>query len=218
MRRRNTADAEAGNTSLSTPTACRIDRRWFTAAMSDQRISQRKLAKLMGVDPASIHRLLSGKRPMRMDEATQISRLLSVPVSDVLEHAGMNVKEGQRSVPLVGYVDGTGEAHLDWSARGPEVVAPDELPARTVAVQMRTATTSLDPWDGWTLFAELPKGVAPDALGRLCLVGLQGNGVQLLRFVRRGYARGRYNLMYPGTGDITDAALDWATPVLSIRP
>lgn len=155
---------------------------------------------------------------MRMDEATQIARLLSLPVTDVLGHAGVNVQEGQRTAPVAGYVDGQGEAHLDWNATGEMISAPADLPARAVAVQLRTAASPLDAMDGWTLFATLPDGVSPDAVGRLCLVGLSGNGVSLLRFVRRGYRRGRYNLMHPGLGDIQDAALAWAVPVLHILP
>lgn len=195
----------------------KIDRRWFTATLSDRRISQRQLAKLMGVDPASIHRLLTGKRPMRMDEAVNIASLLGVPVADVLGHAGVNVSGSVASVPLVGFVDGQGEAHLDWNAQGERVPSPVELPPRACAVQMRTASSPIDSWDGWILYTTLPDGIAADALGRLCLVGLKGNGVDLLRFVRRGYRRGYYNLTSTAAPSLSDAELDWATPILHIQ-
>lgn len=217
MRRRNSANPGRGGPALTSPVAS-IDGRWFTATLADRRMSQRQLAKLMGVDPASVHRLITGKRPMRMDEATEIARLLSLPVADVLEHAGLDVSGSGRTVPLAGYVDGQGEAHLDWDAHGEAIPAPAELSGPAVAIQLRTAGTALDAMDGWVLFATLPDGVSPDAVGRLCLVGLQGNGVALLRFVRRGYQRGRFNLVHPGLGELRDAALDWAVPVLHIRP
>jgi transcriptional regulator with XRE-family HTH domain len=195
-----------------------IDRRWFVDLLDERKISQRQFAKKLECDPASVHRLLTGKRPMRLDEATSIAHLLAVPVSDVLEHAGLDVKAGDRTVPLVGYVDGQGEAHLDWNARGAPIPVPSDLPPLGVAVQLRTAATALDTMDGWTLFTTVPSGISPDALGRLCLVGVVGNGVDLLRFVRRGYKRGRFNLVYPGIGDLLDVELDWAVPVLHIRP
>lgn len=217
MRRRNGPNP-VNRDNLLTRHVAPIDGRWFTSAMADRQISQRQMAKLMGVDPASIHRLLTGKRPMRMDEAAQIAHLLSLPVADVLEHAGVKLQEGQRMVPIIGYVDGQGEAHLSRDEDAEQIQAPQDLPARAVAVQMRTAASALDSMDGWTLFTTLPDGVSPDAVGRLCLVGLKGNGVTLLRFVRRGYQKGRYNLVHPGLGDLNDAPLDWATPVLHIRP
>lgn len=221
MRRRNSPDdgrKPASGSGALTAAEPRIDGRWFTSALADRRISQRQFAKLMGVDPASIHRLLTGKRPMRMDEATQIARLLSLPVADVLEHAGVRLQEGQRMVPIIGYIDGQGEAHMSSDEDAEQIAAPQELPARAVAIQMRTAASALDAMDGWTLFTTLPDGISPDAVGRLCLVGLKGNGVALLRFVRRGYQKGRYNLVHPGLGELHDAPLDWATPVLHIRP
>lgn len=208
---------EAGGNVVLIGTMPDIDRRWFTATLSDRKISQRQLAKKLQCDPASVHRLLTGKRPMRLDEATNIAHLLGVPVTDVLEHAGLEIK-GERTVPLVGFVDGNGEALLDWNARGAAIPAPADLPPLAVAVQLRTASTALDAMDGWTLFTTIPNGVAPDAMGRLSLVGVVDRGVQLLRFVRRGYTRGRFNLVYPGVGDLHDAELDWATPVLHIRP
>lgn len=217
MRRRNTPQPRTGNRSLTQP-AHTIDGRWLSSMLQDRKVSQRQFAKQMGVDPASIHRLITGKRPVRIDEAAQIARLLSLPVGDVLEHAGIALQEGQRTAPLVGHVDGQGEAHLDWDAHGDAVPAPEDMPEHAVAVQLRTATSALDAMDGWTLFTTLPSGIAPDAIGRLCLVGLAKNGVTLLRFVRRGYAKGRYNLVHPGLGELQDAALDWAVPVLHIRP
>lgn len=217
MRRRHGRNPARGEPVL-TQVASRIDERWFTDRLADSHLSRRQLAKLMGVDPASVHRLLKGKRAMRMDEATEIARLLSLSVADVLEHAGMDVSGSGRTVPLAGYIDGDGEAHLDWDAKGEQLPAPVDLPARAVAVQMQTAASPLDAMDGWTLFTTLPDGIAADAIGRLCLVGLHGKGVVLLRFVRRGYSKGRFNLVYPGLGDLRDAALDWAVPIFHIRP
>lgn len=216
MRQRNSRNPDRGDTTL-THVARRIDGRWFTSAMADRRISQRKLAKLMGVDPASIHRLLTGKRAMRMDEATNLSRLLGVPVADVLTHAGMDVAAGAREVPVVGYVDGAGEVHLELEGRD-RVMAPPDLPANAAAVVARTDGSPLDYMDGWVIFFPMPRenGVPPDIIGRYSIVQLE-SGVKLLRYVRRGYKKGTYNLQANVAPRVESVPLAWASPVLYIR-
>jgi hypothetical protein len=68
--------------------------------------------------------------------------------------------------------------------------------------------------DGWTLYARPPvDGVPAEVVGRMALVRLAGSGTILLRFLRRGYTRGRYNLVGWQAASIEDAALDWATAV-----
>lgn len=185
--------------------------------MADRRISQRQLAKLMGVDPASIHRLFTGKRPMRMDEATNLSRLLGVPVADVLSHAGLDVAASANEVPVVGYVDGAGEVHLELDSED-RVPAPSDLPSNAAAVVARTDGSPLDYMDGWVIYFPLPKedGVPPDIIGRYAIVQLE-SGVKLLRYVRRGYKKGTYNLQANVAPRIDSVPLAWASPVLYIR-
>lgn len=190
-----------------------IDTDWFTTQLSDRRMSQRTLARMMGIDPASVHRLLQGKRPMRFDEASQLAQLLGATVDDVLRHAGVPVGAGQ-TVPVVGRIEDHGEAHIDWGQEIDRVPAPMEMPANTVAVALRTAGTAWEPMDGWTIYLRPPvDGVPAEAVGRMCLVRLGGNGTVLLRFLRRSYKRGRWDLVGWQVASVEGAALDWATPV-----
>lgn len=190
-----------------------IDTDWFLGQLTARRLSQRQLAKFMGIDPASVHRLLQGKRPMRFDEASQLAGLLGVTVDDVLRHAGLPVGAGQ-TVPVVGRIEDSGEAHIDWGTEIDRVPAPMEMAANTVAVVLRTAGTTWEPMDGWTMYLRPPvDGVPADAVGRMCLVRLAGNGTVLLRFLRRGYKRGRWDLVGWQVASVESAALDWATPV-----
>lgn len=190
-----------------------IDTDWFLAQLTERRMSQRRLAGFMGIDPASVHRLLQGKRPMRFDEATQLAQLLGVTVDDVLRHAGLPIGAGG-DVPVVGTIEAGGEAHIDWGAEIGRAAAPLDMPANTVAVRMRTAGTPWEPMDGWTLYLRPPvDGVPADVVGRMALVRMAGAGTILLRFLRRGYTRGRYNLVGWQAASIEDAALDWATAV-----
>lgn len=77
-----------------------VDTGWFVDRLADRRLSQRGLAKFMGIDPVSVHRLLQGKRPMRFDEAKQLAQLLGVTVDDVLRHAVIAAHPDLRDRPV----------------------------------------------------------------------------------------------------------------------
>lgn len=154
---------------------------------------------------------------MRMDEASNLSRLLGVPIAEVLEHAGMKVSEGNREAQVVGYVDSDGEVHIDLEI-AETVPAPADLPATTVALVGRTAGGPLDYMDGWTVFFALPNDdtVPPDIIGRFAIVQLE-SGVKLMRQVRRGYKPGTYNLGALTAANLDSVRLVWASPVLYMR-
>lgn len=194
-----------------------IDSAWFVNQLQERGMSQRRLAKDMGIDPASVHRLLQGKRPMRFDEATQLSVLLGVTVSDVLRHAGLPVGAGE-TLPVIGYVNGDGEAHIDWGHEQGRVPAPLAMAPNSVAVVLQTVGTPLDPMDGWVMYLRPPvDGVPADAVWRMCLVRIAGSGTILLRYLRRGYRKDRYTLVGINTASVSDAGLDWATPIEHIK-
>lgn len=194
-----------------------VDERWFKAQLADRGMSIRELGRKMSMDHSALVLTFKGRRQMKFQEAAQMASLLGVGVSQVLEHAGMPV-EGARQVPIVGYIDGAGEAHLDWDAQGERTSAPPELPENAVAVQYRTGLSALEHLDGWISFCCPPReGVRPEHLNRMCLVGLR-NGVSMIRYLRRGYKKDRYNLeSMVGLVSITDADVAWSTPILWMR-
>lgn len=199
--------------------ASKIDTNWFNAKLADLQLSQRQLAKKMGMDPSAISLMFRGRREMRMTEAADIASLIGVPVADVLQHAGLPVAPATvRMVPIVGYIDGEGEVHADWDREADQVAAPSDAPKHTVALQYKTAMSRLELVDGWVVFTTPPSGnIAPEAIGRLCCVKIR-NGVTLIRHLRRGYKPGTYNLLAPfGAVSVDNIDVEWATPVLGIR-
>lgn len=195
-----------------------INTRWFNAVLHERGISQRELCRRLGLDSSAMSLTFRGKRQMKMTEAVDIARLLGVPLTDVLENAGIKLDSaGARLAPVVGHMDSEGEAHIAWKARGERVSVPAELPDDTVALVAKTEGGPLSLMDGWTFFLEPPSEPSPDIIGRYCVVGLQG-GVSLVRFVRRGYKHGTYNLASTIAVSIENAALEWASPILLIRP
>lgn len=81
-----------------------VDTRWFQTRLADRKLSQRSLAKVLGLDPAAVSLMLRGKRKMTAEEAVEVSRVLGVDVEEVLRHAGISlgtiaaVKGGPRSI------------------------------------------------------------------------------------------------------------------------
>lgn len=196
-----------------------INTRWFNAVLHDRGMSQRELCRRLGLDSSAMSLTFRGKRQMKMTEAVDIARLLGVPLPDVLENAGIRLDgSGMRHANVVGYVDSVGEAHLDWHAHHEHVSAPSDLPEEVVAIVAKCQHPGeLSLLDGWTYFVSPPMEPSADIVGRYCFAGVRG-GVTLLRFVRRGYKPGTFNLVGLVSAGVESAELDWVAPVLMIRP
>lgn len=63
--------------------------RWFQNRIADVRLSQRRVAKHLGLDPAAVSLMIRGKRKMSAAEAAELARLLGVTVNEVMRHAGI---------------------------------------------------------------------------------------------------------------------------------
>lgn len=65
-----------------------VDTRWFQDRLADKRLSQRKLASMMNLDPAAMSLMIRGKRKMSGAEAAEIAKFIGVSVDEVLVRAG----------------------------------------------------------------------------------------------------------------------------------
>lgn len=192
-----------------------MDTQWFRARLADRGLSQRALARQMGLDAGAVSLMLRGRREMKLTEAAEIARLLGAPAEDVIAAAGVRISSGGAEVPVVGWVDGLAEIH--WQPTGDTVPHPGGgLPATISAVQCRTAGSPMGHMDGWMLFAcaEAPRGVQADAIGRMSLCKLR-NGVIVLGAPHRSYSRSRWDIVGPAA-TATGADLEWAVPVMMI--
>lgn len=191
-----------------------INTDWFKNRIADRRLSQRGLARAMGLDAAAVSLMLRGRREMKLTEAAEIARLLGLPVSEVLENAG--VRMAGTSVQIIGYVDGHGEGHCMLHDPIGTIPHPGaDLPGNVNALQCRTAGTDLDHMDGWLLFIpDAHHGIPPDAIGRLSVCKIRG-GVAYLAKPTRSYSRGRWDLTGPAT-KAQGVELEFALPVLLI--
>jgi len=192
---------------------------WFTAKLADKRLSQRQLARLMGIDASAVSLMLRGKRKMDVKEAGEVARLLGVHVDEVLRHAGVavpnaQVMPGAGRVPVTGWIDDEGVVHRG-GVLGPTVVESPPMADSSQGAALRFQTGDVS--DGWLAFYRPSDGVSLEAVGRLCVVGTE-TGLEALRVVRRGYESGTWSLTpYRGVARQESALLVSAAPVMWVR-
>ena len=188
---------------------------WFRQLIAAKKLSQRKLAKLLDLDPAAISLMLRGQRRMTNAEAHQISIILGVPITEVLRQAGIEVLDDVRRIKVTGHVDDKNVVTLFPRKTHDRVIGPADVPEGAYALQMRSPGK---PSDGWMLFISPAEDDPRAHLGQLCCVAIE-TGEHMVAFVQRGYRSGTFNLI-TSTGDAlrTDATLAWASPVMWIKP
>lgn len=188
---------------------------WFKQKLAERKLSQRQLAKLMGLDPAAISLMFRDQRKMTNEEAHFIASTLGVSVTEVLRRAGIEVLDDVRLAPISAAVDGRAVVTLFPAKTHDKVHGPADCPAGTYAVQCR-APSSVQ--DGWLLFISPAQLEPAELLDRICLVTLK-NGTQCIAVVRRGYRNGSFNLItWPDREQKTDCDVAWASHVLWIKP
>lgn len=190
-----------------------IDVKWFRSQLAERGLSQRELARKLGLDQSAISLTFSGKRRMQFTEAASIARLFSLPVSDVLRHAGMPVDDPAQTVPLCSFYDGHGESTCIEFKDAERVKPPVPMPQGSTAMQCRTAGSPLEYMDGWIVFCGPPTETIQ--LDQFCRIKLR-NGLRVMGTVRRGYKKGRYNISSPA-GLMTDADIEWVQVIASIQ-
>lgn len=197
--------------------------KWFTDRLADKGLSMRKLARLTGVDPGNLSKMLRGLNDYRMSMqlAADIAYHLGVPFEDVVKHSGIKTaRDPARSVVIAGIVDGSGVvAVAKGAASGRRVDRPAGAGDDVTALRVEAPGV---PIDGWVAFYVPNSGrVDPEAVGRWSVVQMANKGARYLRVLRRGYERGKWALrplQSEGDGqDLVDVDIEWAAPVQWIR-
>jgi repressor LexA len=188
-------------------------------------LSQSRFAETIGVDQSNVSRWENKAMPedahiVRMAELAEVHpaefRYGALPEAEPPAAA-------RRLVPVVGYV-GAGQkvfAQDDHALGGglEEVEGPEGVGQGSV-VAVRIRGDSMHPMrDGWLLFYRRDQdGVPDDCLNRLCIVKLANDGPLLVKELHRGYQPNSFMLASWSAPPMEDVSLEWAAPVLSIRP
>lgn len=201
---------------MATP---KVNQRWFHDRLADKEISQRKFAKMIGMDPAAASYMFQGKRKMQMDEAIAFATIAGVPLEEVIVQAGLQVPTaGVGMCAVVGTVDHHGELTVRQVEAPRRAAVPPEAPEGVVAARLKTPGTGAEYMDGWLVYYQDGiKRVPAEAVGRLVVAWVAGR--VLVGVLRRGYARGTHTLhpWMPGGMVLENVAVDRAAPVLWVR-
>jgi DNA-binding Xre family transcriptional regulator len=192
-----------------------INTKWFTDRLAERRLSQRQLAKLMGMDSAAVSLMFRGKRKMTLEEAAQLAVLMQSSTQEVLEAAGVPMNSA-RLVPVIGVeqVDGTVVLHPEGTHD--MVEAPPNLPSDAVAIQVRTAGTERSMFDGWLMYLSERQHTPDKAIDTMALIAMKSDGLKI-RHVKRGYKRGTYNISDHRGRTQQNVELAWASPVFWMK-
>ena len=111
-----------------------LNKAWFQERLKTLGISQRQLAKRIGLDPAALSYMLAGKRAMSMDEAKAIADIFLLPVTEVMRQAGIDVIDDVRKIPIAGYC--TSDCSITMMPKGTHdmIVAPADAPSGSFAI------------------------------------------------------------------------------------
>lgn len=202
---------------------------WLKAQLLIAGITQREVAKELGADFATVNHLITGRRPMRDDDAQVIAGMLKMPVAAFLSKLrsvsppampeGLSQAVASGDLEITGWVDGMLIVH-DGRPKGPTaapaIVGPDASgPVRVVRCQ--TQGSVFDGIDGALVYFKELGDVAAESVGRMCVAAIEG-GDTVLRVVKRGYSAGRFNLsMLNGVLAEEDARLRSASPVIWLK-
>jgi DNA-binding transcriptional regulator YdaS (Cro superfamily) len=203
-----------------------INKEWFFKALEANQKSVRGLARHLDVDPSAVSRMLSGHRKMKADEAGSIARFLSVPVTEVMKHAGAPAGAPEimlSRIKLTGTINEAGrmeslgeERSLPQSVLAQAQAAIAGLEGVIMAAQIRASTGPLAILDDALVLFKASKNVENAAIGSIAICRT-ADGADLMAKVERARKTGEARVI-----DITGAEIDIdlrsAAPVIAILP
>lgn len=164
-------------------------------------MTRAELARAIGLDKSSMHRMMNGKRRLQLEEGPAIAKALDVGVDEIWGAFGVSLTGARgagKAVPIVGWLDGSLIAHKE-GLRGDRSAPNPDGSGDLRGLRFQTAGSEFAAFDGKLVFYRQSQAHARDAnqlIGTLCLVELAGDPEKLLRLreIRKGYERGRFNL------------------------
>lgn len=173
----------------------------------------------MGANQYTYTQHENGTRGFNRATAERYARFFRVDLGWLLTGQGRPERKGM--VPILGYVGAGAEIYpIDDHAKGDGLDHVDAgiIPEDAVALVVRGE--SMYPFeDGWVIVYRRDRdGVPATCLNRLCVVKVAKDGPMLVKKLRRGSSPNVFNLESWNAKLREDVALEWASPVLDIRP
>lgn len=174
-------------------------------------------ARAMGISRFTYAQHESGLRGFRRDSAILYARKFKVSLEWLLTGRG---NAGNLEVPVVAFVGAGAEINpMDDHAKGSGLEMVPPPPGVTECVAAVIKGDSMHPLrDGWLIFwVRDYHGVNEDCIGKLCVAQIL-DGPCLVKEVHKGSKAGFFNLLSWNAPARHDVRLEWAAPVIDIRP
>jgi len=187
------------------------DQEWFKRRMDEIGLSVTAAAEAFETYPNMIWRMTSGARTVRPDEICTWARLLNVGVATILQRLGESPPV--LTVPLIGRVRANGRITQYPPGHVRRVDAPADAALETVAVDVDAPNSTLQIYDGSTLYYEPADVIVAEAFGRLSVIGTGDNPAQIVGVLDRA-SRGKSRiLIFGGSETVESSHVISATPV-----
>jgi len=193
-----------------------FNKNWFIDKLKAIKLSQRKLAEKMNLDPAAVSYMFNGKRDMSMDEAKSIASIFGMPVTEVMRQAGIDVLDDIRRIPINGYISNDHNVTILPRGTHDMVDAPHDMPNKSFALQYRDAS---GPVDGWLTYISGEMDSPDNLLDDACMITLK-DGRIVNGIIRRGYKKGLFNILLARFQNnvIENQDIAYANKILWIQP
>lgn len=187
---------------------------WFRDRLADKKLSQRRLAKLLDLDPSAITLSLRGERRWTNVEVLKLAEILGVQTTEVMRQCGVPVEDDVVKYPIAAYVDTGCLITPLTSGTYDHVLGPSDIPTSSYVVQMRAVS---DLFDGWLHFVDGTKNDPMDVVDHLAVCALD-SGKAYLSHLRRGYKAGTFNLVLTNRELMDNQRVSWASQVFWVKP
>lgn len=178
--------------------------------------SARQAAIRLGVSEPTYYQYESGERGYSR-HAERFAKAFRVSLEWLITGRG-DMKGSEKHIRLVGYV-GAGAEIFPFDDHAQGAGFEDDLPAPpgledAIAVEVRGDSLYPAYWPGDRVYYKRDRdGVPTMALNQECVVQVH-NGPMLIKTVKRGSAKGLFDLESYNAAPRPDQRLDWAAPVL----
>ncbi|MBY0355686.1 MAG: XRE family transcriptional regulator [Rickettsiales bacterium] len=173
-----------------------------------------QVADKAGTSRGQIYNLMKGERGLDFEWMKRLAVAFECEPEDLIS--------SRKFIPLVGYVGAGQEIHaIDDHAKGAgldEVDVPPGSGPNTVAVRVKGDSMQPAMQEGWLLYySNRVEGGCEDLIGSLCVMKVL-DGPTLVKNLRKGYAKGCFNLHSYNAEVIEDVRLEWCAKVEFIKP
>ena len=177
-----------------------------------------ELATALGTSAGHLHKWETDKVAIPIARLNDIASVLEIGLHDLIRDPSR-----VNSVPVTGVLDhfGNVESVEDFATGKPRVFvdAPDGIDVDTGAA-IEVAGDALHPVpNGWLLFYNrIYDGIQTGSVNNLSVVKVKDSPSPVVRRLGEGRGPPLFNLFSPHVTEMLDVHVDWACPVVCIRP